>query len=180
MRSARLLLLSLFSFFFLQGVAGVVGQDNSTDPDAWETRANQHQPPEKVMDAIGVEAGMIVAEVGAGRGRYVVQMAARVGDTGRVYANDIDEEKLEYLRERCRRDGITNVETILGEVEDPLLPGNTLDLVYLINTYHDLDKPVELIQSILDGAGDYMPAWEGILTQAEAEALISYIRLLAQ
>ncbi len=122
------------------------GQD---DPDGWEERANRYQPPEEVMDAIGVKAGMTVAEVGAGKGRYVVRMAARVGETGKVYANDIDEEKLEYLDFRCERDSINNVETILGEVDDPLLPEGELDLVYFINTYHDLEEPVELMRNII-------------------------------
>jgi ubiquinone/menaquinone biosynthesis C-methylase UbiE len=101
------------------------------------------------MDAIGVKEGMVIAEVGAGRGRYVVHMAARVGPTGKVYANDIDEDKLEYLQLRCERDSIDNVQTILGEVTDPLLPGGVMDLVYLINTYHHLDEPVELMRNIL-------------------------------
>lgn len=122
------------------------GQD---DPDGWEERANRYQPPEEVMDAIGVKAGMTVAEVGAGKGRYVVRMAARVGETGKVYANDIDEEKLEYLNFRCERDSINNVETILGEMDDPLLPDGELDLVYFINTYHDVEEPVELMRNIL-------------------------------
>jgi ubiquinone/menaquinone biosynthesis C-methylase UbiE len=125
-----------------------VYQCDPRGPDAWEERANRYQPPEEVMDAIGVKAGMVVAEVGAGRGRYVVRMAARVGVSGKVYANDIDEEKLEYLRKRCERDSINNVETILGKVDDPLLPEGTCDLVYLINTYHDLDEPVELMRNI--------------------------------
>jgi predicted methyltransferase len=144
----------LKSFLALAVVVGLacaatnVYQCDPRGPDAWEERANRYQPPEEVMNAIGVEAGMVVAEVGAGRGRYVVCMAERVGDTGKVYANDIDEDKLEYLRLRCERDGIENIETILGKVDDPLLPEGALDLVYLINTYHDLDEPVELMRNI--------------------------------
>jgi ubiquinone/menaquinone biosynthesis C-methylase UbiE len=114
-----------------------------------ETRLNEYQPPELVMDSLGVRAGMVVAEVGAGQGRYVVHMAARVGDTGKVYANDIAKDKLDYVQSRCEREGLENVETILGEVEDPLLPEGEIDLVYLINTYHDLDKPVELMRAII-------------------------------
>ncbi len=78
-------------------------------------------------------------------------MASKVGETGKIYANDIDESALEYLRFRCKRDGINNVVTILGKVTDPLLPASELDLVYIINTYHHLDKPVELLKNILPG-----------------------------
>jgi ubiquinone/menaquinone biosynthesis C-methylase UbiE len=127
----------------------VAGAVDACDTEAWEERWNRYQPPEMVMDSIGVRAGMVVAEVGAGKGRYVVHMAARVGGEGKVYANDIDEEKLEYLQARCEREGLDNVETILGEVENPLLPQGEIDLVYLINTYHDLDKPVELMRNII-------------------------------
>jgi ubiquinone/menaquinone biosynthesis C-methylase UbiE len=119
------------------------------DPDAWEARHNAYQPPARVMDAIGIEPGMVVAEVGAGRGRYVVHMARRVGDEGTIYANDIDDDKLEYLRHRCARDGIPNVVTVLGEVTDPHLPQQAMDIVYIINTYHHLDQPVELMANIL-------------------------------
>ena len=119
------------------------------EDDSWEQDQNAYQPPELIMYAIGVEPGMVIAEVGAGRGRIVVHMAARVGFDGKVYANDIDEEKLAYLRYRCERDSIYNVETILGEVDDPLLPEGELDLVYLINTYHHLAQPVELMRNIL-------------------------------
>ena len=114
-----------------------------------ESSWNERQPPEIVMDSLGVKAGMVVAEVGAGQGRYVVHMAARVGYTGTVYANDIARSKLDFLESRCERDGLDNVVTILGEVEDPLLPKGEIDLVYLINTYHDLDKPVELMRNII-------------------------------
>ncbi len=101
------------------------------------------------MDSIGVKPGMVIAEIGAGRGRYVVHMAKRVGVTGKIYANDIDKKALDYLEYRCKRDSIPNVITVLGKVTDPLLPKETMDLVYMINTYHHLDKPVDLMKNII-------------------------------
>jgi len=124
-------------------------QYSGHESDSWEERHNAYQPPEEVMDAIGVVPGMVIAEVGAGRGRYVVHMARRTGSEGKVYANDIDDEALVYLQYRCERDSIYNVETVLGEVTDPLLPPGELDLVYIINTYHHLDDPVELMRNII-------------------------------
>lgn len=117
--------------------------------NAREAAQYEHQPPEQVMDSIGIEPGMVIAEVGAGRGRYVVPVARRVGPEGKVYANDIDEDRLEDLESRCERDSIPNVTTILGEIEDPLLPARTMDLVYMINTYHHLERPVELMENIV-------------------------------
>lgn len=114
----------------------------------FEKRLNLYQPPEQVMDALGVRLGMKVGEVGAGHGRYIVHMGRRVGESGKIYANDIDEEALEYLRNRCQREGIINVVTILGTLTDPRLPARELDIVYIIGTYHHLEKPVELMNGI--------------------------------
>lgn len=122
---------------------------SQNDPDAWENRHNAYQPPEEVMDSLGVKPGMVIAEIGAGRGRYVVHMARRVGTTGKIYANDIDKKSLDYLDYRCQRDSITNVVAVLGKLTDPLFPKATMDLVYIVNTYHHLDKPVELMKNII-------------------------------
>ena len=117
--------------------------------ESWEKRVNTHQPPDKVMEAIGVKAGMVIGEVGAGRGRYTVHLARKVGDTGRVYANDIDQKSLDDLRDRCRRGGIKNVEIVKGTVDDPLFPRATLDMAFMILTYHHLAKPVDLLRNLL-------------------------------
>jgi ubiquinone/menaquinone biosynthesis C-methylase UbiE len=126
-----------------------MAQVQGEDQDAWEKRMNRLQPPDKVMDAMGVKPGMIIGEVGAGNGRYAVKMAERVGPTGKIYANDISLGKINYLNRRCKRDGITNIETIQGTVTEPKLPKGKMDIVYLINTYHHLDKPVELMKNII-------------------------------
>jgi ubiquinone/menaquinone biosynthesis C-methylase UbiE len=111
-----------------------------------EARLNNLQPPEKVMDAIGLKPGMITAEIGAGQGRYVMQLAHRVGNDGKVYAEDINAEALRHLEQRCTRFGIENVETVLGEVKDPKLPDNRLDLIFIISSYHHFEDPVELLR----------------------------------
>jgi ubiquinone/menaquinone biosynthesis C-methylase UbiE len=113
-----------------------------------EKGPNERQPPQKVMDAIGVKPGMVIGEVGAGRGRYTVHLAMRVGETGKVFANDINERALDFLRERCERDGIENVETVLGKVDDPLFPKGTLDMVIMVWVYHHLDEPIELMKNL--------------------------------
>jgi ubiquinone/menaquinone biosynthesis C-methylase UbiE len=100
------------------------------------------------MDAIGLGPGMVVGEVGAGQGRFTVHLAARVGPAGKVYANDIDGGGLAHIRERCQRDGTTNVETVLGRVDDPLFPRDSLDLAFMILTYHHLSRPVDLLKNL--------------------------------
>jgi len=135
--------LLLISLIWLSSITFISSCQSQFDPDAWEKRHNEYQPPEQVMDSLGVKPGMVIAEVGAGRGRYAVLMAKRVGAAGKIYANDIDKKALDYLEYRCKRDSIANVVTVLGKVTDPQLPKNKMDMVYMINTYHHLDKPIE-------------------------------------
>lgn len=129
------------------GTAILPAQDSRVAPeDTNEARLNRLQPPAKVMDIIGAAAGMAIAEIGAGQGRYVVHLADRVGPEGRIYAEDIDGEALRHLAERCRRAGFANVETILGGPNDPKLPDEALDLIFVISSYHHFGDPVALMR----------------------------------
>jgi SAM-dependent methyltransferase len=117
--------------------------------EEWEKRTFSKQPPEKVMDAAGIKPGMVIGEVGAGRGRFTMHLARRVGTRGKILANDIDAEALAYLRERCQKAGITNVETILGEVDDPKYPEGALDMVFMVWTYHYFDQPIAMLKKLI-------------------------------
>jgi len=119
----------------------------SQDPDGWEVRQTSYQPTEVVLEAIELKQGMVVGEIGAGRGRYSIILANHVGETGHIYANDIDKESLEYLDFRCERDKITNITTILGKEKDPLLPENKLDMIFIVNTYHHISHPVAVLKN---------------------------------
>lgn len=127
----------------------LIAQESSFQIEEWEKRINRRQPPIEIMDAIGMKPGMIIGEVGAGTGRMTMWIAERVGDSGKIYANDIDKKALEHLRQRCKREGFKNVEIVVGEVEDPKLPAATLDIAFMINVYHHLDNPVPLIRNLL-------------------------------
>ena len=143
-----LLLLTLAGLSLSAAAQSGQGPEGVLDPEnANEARFNRLQPPDHVMDAIGVSPGMVVAEIGAGRGRYTVQLAVRAGEKGKVYAEDIDIAALNYLESRCRRWGLRNVETILGDVKDPKLPATSLDLVFIISSCHHFDDPVALLQN---------------------------------
>ena len=119
----------------------------SQDPDGWEVRQTSYQPPEIVLEAIELKEGMVIGEIGAGRGRYSVILAEAVGKEGHIYANDIDKESLDYLDVRCKRDGITNITIIQGEERDPLLPENKLDMIFIVNTYHHISHPVQVLKN---------------------------------
>ncbi|UCG28080.1 MAG: class I SAM-dependent methyltransferase [Bacteroidales bacterium] len=117
-------------------------------PDEWEAAQNKRQPPDKVLNAIGVQAGMKVGEIGAGQGRYVVHVSKRVGPSGSVYASDIDKKKTDYLKKRCRRDSLKNVYPILGDPADPKFPVHELDVVYIIGTYHHIENRIDLLPTV--------------------------------
>lgn len=132
------------------GFAGIQSQkqEGVLEPEtANEARLNGLQPPDQVMDAVGVRSGMVVAEIGAGQGRYVVHLAVRVGEKGRIYAEDIDEEALRHCKSRCERWGLDNVETINGGVEDPKLPEGEVDLIFIISSYGHFSDPVTLMRN---------------------------------
>jgi len=117
--------------------------------ERWEKRINsQRHPPEKVRKTIGVKSGMVIGEIGAGRGRYTVLLADWVGTEGKVFANDIDKNALVFLNERCRRNNISNIETVMGRVDDPRLPEGKLDMAFMIWVYHMLDQPIPLLKNL--------------------------------
>jgi 2-polyprenyl-3-methyl-5-hydroxy-6-metoxy-1,4-benzoquinol methylase len=129
--------------------AAPAARDTSRLAEPQEKRFNDVQPPELVMDILGIRPGLVIGEVGAGHGRITVHLAARVGDKGKVYANDIDPAAVEYLKARCRRQGLANVEIILSLPNDASFPQNSLDLVVMTWVYHHVDNPVPLLKSLM-------------------------------
>jgi ubiquinone/menaquinone biosynthesis C-methylase UbiE len=146
MRICKKLRLLLIAAVWLQPVFATVRPVYEED---WERSANDRQPPDRVMDAIGIKPGMIVGEIGAGRGRYTVHLANRVGEKGKIFANDIDQDALAYLQERLRRNHIGNVLTVLGREDDPLLPKNSLDMAIMVWVYHHVSQPIALLKNLI-------------------------------
>jgi ubiquinone/menaquinone biosynthesis C-methylase UbiE len=124
-------------------------QQNRELAERREKRFNELQPPEKIMDAIGLKPGMVIGDIGAGEGRFTVWFAQRVGNAGKVYANDINERALRYLEKRCKRHGFKNVIIRLGAIVDPNIPHGVLDIAFMIDVYHHLEKPLELLENII-------------------------------
>lgn len=90
------------------------------------------------MDALGLGPGMRVADVGSGSGYFTFHLAARVGPTGKVYAVDIDDGDLGKIRRRAKADGLTQIETVLGARDDPRLPPESVDVILVVNAYHEM------------------------------------------
>jgi ubiquinone/menaquinone biosynthesis C-methylase UbiE len=126
----------------------ILGQDKDSLTLPREVDLNKRQPPDLVLKTIGIEPGMIIGEVGAGRGRYTVHIASRIGPSGVIYANDIVERYLQAIKRRCADHGLTNVKTVQGELIDPKLPPSALDMVIMVNVVHCLAEPVPLFRNI--------------------------------
>lgn len=94
-----------------------------------------------VMDLARIRRGMSVADIGAGEGYYTVRLAERVGRRGRVLAQDIDPDALKRLGARVERERLDNVSIKLGAADDPRLPGNSFDRVFLVHMYHEVEEP---------------------------------------
>ena len=115
------------------------------------------QPPEKIMDAVGVKPGMKIGEAGAGRGYFTFPLAGRVGAGGLVFANDISTSSLDTIRSRASAEGLDNIRIVVGAVEDPLFPEKDLDMVVMVYVLHMLETPVEFMKNVRKYIGSKAP-----------------------
>lgn len=96
---------------------------------------------EFVMDWAGIKPGTTVADIGAGEGYYTIRLGDRVGPKGRVLAQDINRGALDRLGERVTREQLDNVAIKEGAVDDPRLPQNSFDRIFMVHMYHEIDEP---------------------------------------
>jgi ubiquinone/menaquinone biosynthesis C-methylase UbiE len=117
-------------------------QHKQPGPNQYEERLKRYedrwywQMPHRVMAELGIGPGMAVADVGAEIGYFTLRLSQRVGKTGKVYASDIDENALAFLKERKEDAGVDNIIIIHGLEDDPLIPKSSVDLVLIVNTIH--------------------------------------------
>ncbi len=129
-------------FYMGREIAMVMGHEASDWLDRPERE--QEENPAKLMAALKLKPGMAVADIGAGSGYYTFRLAKAVGKTGRVYAVDIQQEMLDLINERQRKLGLRNVVTVMGAIDDPKLKPNSIDLIILVDVYHEFDHPYEM------------------------------------
>ena len=111
--------------------------------DAW-------QKPDEVVALLGIRAGDRAADLGAGGGYFTFPLADAVGADGRVYAVDVDEDMIRYLRRRAAKKGYNNIEVVRAEPDRPGLPEGEIDLLFTCNTYHHLADRVRYFEAVLD------------------------------
>lgn len=103
---------------------------------------DEWQQPEKVIAALKVGPGAVVADLGAGSGYFTFRLAQAAGPGGKVYAVDVDPDMIELLKNKIKEQGAGNVETVLAKPDNPLLPEAGVDLIFTSNTYHHIDNRV--------------------------------------
>jgi SAM-dependent methyltransferase len=132
--------------------AGVMSADGAS----WLVRPEREaeENPEGALDALGLKPGMVVADVGAGVGYMSLRMARRIAPGGKVWANDLQPEMLRMLRDNASKARVSNIETVQGTETDPKLPRNTMDLVLLVDVYHEFSHPREMVRGIRESLKD--------------------------
>lgn len=106
-----------------------------------EDARDERGEAQAVMDLANIANGMTVADIGAGEGYYTIRLANRVGDEGRVLAQDIDREALQRLGRRVERERLENISIKLGQPDDPQLPVDSFDRIFLVHMYHEVTEP---------------------------------------
>jgi ubiquinone/menaquinone biosynthesis C-methylase UbiE len=99
-----------------------------------------YQKPDEVIRALELKPGETVADIGSGSGYFSVRLARALGDTGHVYAVDIDPDLVRYLNRRIRDSGLRNLQTVLSEPDDPLLPDRSIDRFLIVDTWHHIEN----------------------------------------
>lgn len=127
-----------------RAIAGIASDARWMD----RTSREQEEQPERALDLIGVVPGATVADVGAGSGYMTIRLANRVGPSGKVYANDLQPALLQFVRDKAKRAGLVNVETVLGTDDDARLPEHAIDLALLVDVYHEFSQPRKMLQSL--------------------------------
>lgn len=133
-------------FFMGREIAHVMGHQAAD----WLERPerDQEERPDLLISALKLNPGDAVADIGAGTGYYTRRLAKLVGDKGKVYAVEIQQEMLDLLTNKMAELNIRNVQPVLGTVTDPKLPGSSLDLIFMVDVYHEFDFPYEMIDAM--------------------------------
>jgi ubiquinone/menaquinone biosynthesis C-methylase UbiE len=114
----------------------------------------QEERTDLLIPALKLKAGDTVADIGAGTGYYTRRLAKAVASSsqgskgGAVYAEEIQQEMLDILTNKMAAAGIHNVKPVLGTITDPKLPRASVDLILMVDVYHEFDHPFEMVEAM--------------------------------
>ncbi|WP_206606607.1 class I SAM-dependent methyltransferase [Steroidobacter cummioxidans] len=116
----------------------------------WLERAEREREerPQLTVDALEIKPGQTIADLGAGSGYYSFRIAPLVGERGNVLAIDVEPRMLRLIADRAKRDGMKNVTTVLSTPSDPNLEPNSIDLLFMVDVYHELEYPFEVMTKV--------------------------------
>jgi ubiquinone/menaquinone biosynthesis C-methylase UbiE len=144
-------LIGMLILILSQSLFGQHVHDHDKESKGYQDERVQWQLPSRVIREIGIDEGMVVADVGAGEGYFSILIAKFVGPGGKVYASDIDNSALQKLEEKYQSLHVKNIVTILGKPTDPLLPENEADIILIVNTIHFIDDFKIFMENTING-----------------------------
>jgi arsenite methyltransferase len=122
-----------------------------------DPKRDAYQKPQEVMGALGLKAGEVIADIGAGSGYFTFRLTHHVGDRGKVYAVDVSPDMIRHINRRIRELKATNVVSILADPDDPLLPDASVNRFFFSDSWHHIDnqtKYLSLIKKMLKASGE--------------------------
>jgi precorrin-6B methylase 2 len=134
-------------FYMNREIALVMGHQGA----GWLERPEREkeEQPAKLIKALKIQPGTVLADIGAGSGYYAFRFAPLVGDKGKILAVDIQPEMLDMIRKRMKAQNVVNVEPIQGTETDPKLPAGGVDLILMVDVYHEFSHPYEMTQAMV-------------------------------
>jgi len=153
-------------------IAQVMGHEGAY----WLERPSRvlQEHPQTVVDALELPADAVVADIGAGTG-YMTTRLAQAAPDGKIFAVDIQPEMLKLLSQRLQEENLTTIEPVLGEVDDPHLPADSLDLALMVDAYHEFAYPREMMTHLRESL---KPGGQVVLAEYRAENPLVMIKRL--
>lgn len=172
------LLLTTFSFSSLA--------QNIYTKDTWAARDKWQKVPE-ILKAMDLKSGQTIADIGSHQGYMTLKFSGKVGDTGKVYAVDVSRNQLRVLDDLIEDRKVKNVETVLGDYDNPRLPEASLDIAFIMDAYHEMDDYEDILGHvrnalkpggklvIMEPIGDDRRGWSRSRQEAKHEIDMKYV-----
>ena len=143
----------LVAAILAMGAAGSRAQLASRKADEWVTtlegpRRAASQKVDEVLAKLSLKPGMVVADIGAGSGFFSRPLAKAVAPGGKVYAVDIQQGLLDYINQRDKEENIRNIQTVLGEYDDPKIPAKNVDLAFINDVLHHIEHRAAYLKAL--------------------------------